>query len=140
MLSPDTSPSQHIHRITNPEAPLAFLFQSFYQSFKKFHYIGMIILKSLAFGPWGRKWQPTPVFLPGKAHGKSLAGYSPWGRRESDTVRGVTKSQTEQLTLSLSLSFMTDEHLFKYLLAINLLFFKVLAHCFAHFPYFLPFF
>ena len=29
-----------------------------------------------------RKWQPTPVFLPGKSHGhRSLAGYSPWGRR-----------------------------------------------------------
>ena len=29
--------------------------------------------------PWRRKWQPTPVFLPGKFHGqRSLAGYSPW--------------------------------------------------------------
>ena len=32
--------------------------------------------------PWRRKWQPTPVFLPGKFHGwRSLVGYSPWGRR-----------------------------------------------------------
>ena len=32
-----------------------------------------------------RKWQPTPVLLPGKFHGwKSLVGYSPWGRKESD--------------------------------------------------------
>ena len=30
--------------------------------------------------PWRRKWQPTPVFLPGEFHGqRSLAGYSPWG-------------------------------------------------------------
>ena len=30
--------------------------------------------------PWRRKWQPTPVFLPGKFHGqKSLVGCSPWG-------------------------------------------------------------
>ena len=30
---------------------------------------------------------PTPVFLPGKFHGqRSLAGYSPWGRRQSDTT------------------------------------------------------
>ena len=30
--------------------------------------------------PWRRKWQPTPVFLPGKSLGqRSLAGYSPWG-------------------------------------------------------------
>ena len=30
--------------------------------------------------PWKRKWQPTPVFLPGKSQGqRSLVGYSPWG-------------------------------------------------------------
>ena len=30
--------------------------------------------------PWRRKWQPTPVFLPGKTHGQtSLEGYSSWG-------------------------------------------------------------
>ena len=34
---------------------------------------------------WRRKWQPTPVLLPGKSHGdRSLVGYSPWGRKESD--------------------------------------------------------
>ena len=32
--------------------------------------------------PWKRKWQPTPVFLPGKFYGqRSLVGYSPWGRK-----------------------------------------------------------
>ena len=37
--------------------------------------------------PWSRKWQPTPVFLPGKSHGqRSLAGYNPWGQKESDTT------------------------------------------------------
>ena len=31
------------------------------------------------------KWQPTPVLLPGESHGgRSLVGYSPWGRKESD--------------------------------------------------------
>ena len=35
--------------------------------------------------PWRRKWQPTLVFLPAKSHGqRSLAGYSPWGRKELD--------------------------------------------------------
>ena len=44
---------------------------------------------------WKRKWQPTPVFLPGKSHGqRSPAGYSPRGCKESD--------RTKQLTLSLS--------------------------------------
>ena len=33
---------------------------------------------------WRRKWQPTPVFLPGKSHGqRSLASYTPWGSKES---------------------------------------------------------
>ena len=27
--------------------------------------------------PWRKKWQPTPVFLPGESHEQSLAGYSP---------------------------------------------------------------
>ena len=34
--------------------------------------------------PWRRKWQPTPVFLPGEFCGqRSLVGYSPWGCKES---------------------------------------------------------
>ena len=33
--------------------------------------------------PWSRKWQPTPVFLPGKFHGqRSLVIYSPQGNKE----------------------------------------------------------
>ena len=37
--------------------------------------------------PWRRKWQPTPVSLPGKFHGqRNLVGYSPWGLNESDTI------------------------------------------------------
>ena len=32
--------------------------------------------------PWRRKWQSTPVLLPGKSHGqRSPVGYSPWGLR-----------------------------------------------------------
>ena len=35
--------------------------------------------------PWRRKWQPLPLFLPGESHGqRSLTGYSPRGRKESD--------------------------------------------------------
>ena len=34
---------------------------------------------------WRRKWQPNPVFLPGKSHGwRGLVGYSPWCRKELD--------------------------------------------------------
>ena len=43
--------------------------------------------------PWRRNWQSTPIFLPGEFHGqRSLAGYSSWDCKESDT--------TEQLTFS----------------------------------------
>ena len=34
---------------------------------------------------WRREWQPTPVFMPGKVHGKrSLEGYNPWVHQELD--------------------------------------------------------
>ena len=47
--------------------------------------------------PWRRKWQPTPVFLPGESHGqRSLAVYSLWGHRESDTTE-----VTEHMSMSL---------------------------------------
>ena len=43
--------------------------------------------------PWRRKWQPTPVFFPGKFHGqRSLAGYSPWGLKRI-RYNLVTKQQ-----------------------------------------------
>ena len=45
--------------------------------------------------PWRRKWQPTPVFLPGKSHGwRSLAGYSPWGHKR---VRYDLAAKQQQL-------------------------------------------
>ena len=35
--------------------------------------------------PWRRKWQPSPVFLPGESHGqRSLVDYRPWDRKEPD--------------------------------------------------------
>ena len=40
--------------------------------------------------PWRREWQPTPVFLPREFHGqRSLAGYSPWGHKESDMTEAT---------------------------------------------------
>ena len=42
--------------------------------------------------PWKRKWQFTPVFLPGKSYGqRSLVGYSPWGHKESDSIEQLNK-------------------------------------------------
>ena len=43
--------------------------------------------------PWRRKWQPTPVLLPGKSHGqRRQEDYSPWGGKESDTIEWLNSS------------------------------------------------
>ena len=45
--------------------------------------------------PWRRKWHDTPVFFPGKSHGRrSLSGYSPWGRKESDRLAKKQQGDT----------------------------------------------
>ena len=44
--------------------------------------------------PLRRAWQPTPVFLPGESPGqRSLAGYSPYGCKESDTTEQLSTAQ-----------------------------------------------
>ena len=48
---------------------------------------------------WRRKWQPTPVFLPGEFHGRrSLVGSSPWGSKESDMTAWLTHTHTHTQT------------------------------------------
>ena len=43
---------------------------------------------------WRRKWQPTPIFLPGESRGqRSLAGYSPWSHKESDMTEATSLMQ-----------------------------------------------
>ena len=50
-----------------------------------------------------RKWQPTPVHLPGEFHGqRNLVGYSPWGHKESDTTKQLTVSSEKWSHLELS--------------------------------------
>ena len=51
----------------------------------------------VTFMHWRRKWQPTPVFLPGEFQGQgSLVGCRLWSRAESDTTE-VTQQQQQQL-------------------------------------------
>ena len=46
------------------------------------------------FMHWRRKWQPTPVFLPGESQGQgSLVGCHLWGRTESDTTEATQQQQ-----------------------------------------------
>ena len=57
--------------------------------------------------PWRRKWQPSPVFLLGEFHGqRSLAGYSPWARKESDTTKQLTTTAGTKLPGSLNVAKM----------------------------------
>ena len=47
-------------------------------------------LSDFTFTHWGRKWQPTPVFLPEESQGQgSLVGCHLWGRTESDTTEAT---------------------------------------------------
>ena len=56
-------------------------------------------VQTLGWGdsPREGKWQPTPVFLPGKPHGqRSLVGYSPWGHKESDKTEQLSHQASKQ--------------------------------------------
>ena len=58
------------------------------QLLKNFPAVQETWVQSLGWeGPWRRKWQPVPVFLPGEFHGQgNLVGYSSWSLRELDTT------------------------------------------------------
>ena len=48
---------------------------------------------------WGRKWQPTPVFLPGESHGRrGLVGCSLWGCKQSHMTKQLTHTHTHTHT------------------------------------------
>ena len=60
-------------------------------------------LSNFTFTHWRRKWQPTPVFLPGESQGQgSLVGFCLWGRTESDTTEVTQQQQQQHLTEVLS--------------------------------------
>ena len=51
---------------------------------------GATSLSLFIFMHWRRKWQPTPVFLPGESQGqRSLVGCRLWGFTESDTTEAT---------------------------------------------------
>ena len=70
------------------------------------------------FMHWRRKWQPTPVFLPGESQGRgSLVGCRLWGRTESDTTE-VTWQQQQFSVIVVSVCLPSDallQHLPSYL-------------------------
>ena len=57
----------------------------------------MSVRKDCKLMHWRRKWQPTPVFLPGEFHReRRLVGYSPWGCKESDTMEHLSTWNLEK--------------------------------------------
>ena len=55
-------------------------------------------LSLFTFTHCGRKWQPTPVFLPGEFQGqRSLVGYSPWGHKKLDMTEWLTLEKEKKV-------------------------------------------
>ena len=86
----------HPQSVYSKELKWPIAFQSFYVFLHSWHYSSQVAqwlrvrLPSrrhrfnpwVGTIPWRRKWQPTPVFLPGKSHGqRSLTDHSPWGHK-----------------------------------------------------------
>ena len=54
------------------------------------------IMEKSYFATLSRKWQPNPVFFPGKFYGqRSLVGCSPWGLKELDTTEHTHMKQQQ---------------------------------------------
>ena len=94
-------------------------------------------LSLFTFMHWGRKWQPTPVFLPGESQGQgSLVGCRLWGRTASDMTEATQQQQQPSIHFPLRpwLCFLEESSLsdisWPYLRwALNLL-----GGCIAHSP------
>ena len=79
-------------------------------------------LSLFTFMHWRRRWQPTPVFLPGESQGRgSLVGCL-WGRTESDTTETTwrQKQQSSQ-TCSSTVSFLNQGSWILYLFPLQLI-------------------
>ena len=79
--------------------------------------------------PWRRKWQPTPVFLPGESYGQmSLEGYCPWGCKESD----ITEQRTPMLVVFHASFHPSSIQLLGHLLSLSLSHIHTHTHTHTH--------
>ena len=80
----------HVWKITHIFVYNCTLFILILVSFKFNNIDWATSLSLFPFIRWRRKWQPTPVFLPGESQGRrSLVGCRRWGRTESDTTEAT---------------------------------------------------
>ena len=87
LLTMFSSPQRKITLTTGNESLVAQMVKPAMQQPRVQFWFGKITQRTV--------WQPIPVFLPGEFHGqKRLAGYSPWGRKESDTTEQLTHTHT----------------------------------------------
>ena len=64
------------------------------------------LIPGLGRSPGEGEQLPTPVFWPGEFHGqRSLAGYSPWGHKESDTTERLGTAHINKTVLNLLFTF-----------------------------------
>ena len=62
--------------------------------------MGVSVYTKLLADPWNRKWQPAPIFLPGKSREqKSLKGYSPWSRSDTAVYVSLEREPGSRLSL-----------------------------------------
>ena len=84
------------------------------------------------FLPWSRKWQPTPMLLPGKFRGQiSLAGYSPWGRKGQIQLSVCTRARPFLPSLH-STPFLSNPCSSELLLNSTLFFLQLFFHKYAN--------
>ena len=98
-------------------------------------YYNIVILNLAYFTkiPWRRKWQPTPVLLPGESHGRrSLVGYSPRGRKESDTTERLHFTSLQCPLSWAMLSQMADFPLFSAWLVFHFMYIPHVLYPFIH--------
>ena len=78
-------------------------------------------LSLFTFMHWGRKWQPTPVFLPGESQGQQgLVGCRLWGCTESDMTEVIWRQQQVYFSMYFNREFMFKVTIKQDLLLINM--------------------
>ena len=79
-------------------------------------------LSDFTFTHWRRKWQPTPVFLPGESQGQgSLLGFRLWGRTELDTTEATQQEQEQEQEQGIKVSSYKAVCEYKHIISLHIM-------------------